>query len=91
MGLLDEKAPDWPGRISLEALDLEDCEMCVLGQLYGNFWDGFDQLDQGGLEVFDPITKGFDADDQAADPEGDYRALTREWVVRIRARQEAPQ
>ncbi len=33
--LLDEKRPGWDARIDLAGLDLEDCELCVVGQLFG--------------------------------------------------------
>jgi hypothetical protein len=34
--LLDRTIPDWPSRIVLLALDLDDAYGCVLGQLFGD-------------------------------------------------------
>ncbi len=35
--LLDDWIPGWYNRVNLDALDISDCDNCVLGQLYGNF------------------------------------------------------
>ena len=37
---LDEHVPGWEQRIDLETLDVTNCTMCVLGQVYGDFIDG---------------------------------------------------
>jgi hypothetical protein len=34
---LDEHMPDWPSKLSVTVLDIEDCQRCVLGQLFGSF------------------------------------------------------
>lgn len=31
----------WPNRISVEELNLDNCYYCIIGQLYGDFWDRF--------------------------------------------------
>lgn len=34
---LDENAPGWRDKIDIEALDVADCQLCVLGQIYGDY------------------------------------------------------
>ena len=36
---LDEKEPGWWERIDLERLDMDSLTDCIIGQLYGDFWD----------------------------------------------------
>lgn len=38
--LLDEKCPGWASEISLDTLDIDSSQNCVLGQLYGDFSRG---------------------------------------------------
>ena len=47
MALLDAKLPGWEEGIDLDKLDLWDCELCVLGQLFGDFVDGVLRLFRG--------------------------------------------
>lgn len=35
---LDEAEPGWARRVRVAELDMIECDRCVLGQLYGNFW-----------------------------------------------------
>lgn len=42
--LLDELEPDWRFLIDEDLLDMADCELCILGQLYGSFTDGVNHL-----------------------------------------------
>lgn len=35
---LDEKAPGWFHRLDRNALEMNDCSRCVLGQLFGNYY-----------------------------------------------------
>ena len=36
---LDKHNPGWREKINRETLDLLQADCCILGQLYGNFWD----------------------------------------------------
>lgn len=36
---LDENRPDWVDQINLDKFDIGDGCLCVLGQLYGDYWD----------------------------------------------------
>jgi hypothetical protein len=38
--LLDERLPGWRDEIHPASLDLEQCEQCVLGQLFGEYERG---------------------------------------------------
>lgn len=36
---LDENHPGWERKINLRALDMNDCEHCVIGQAVGDYWN----------------------------------------------------
>lgn len=42
--LLDEKVPDWHTRVNLTILDVDSFTLCVVCQIFGNFYDGLDSL-----------------------------------------------
>ncbi len=42
--LMDEARPGWFNHIDTAMLDINDRGRCVLGQLFGNFYDGCRQL-----------------------------------------------
>lgn len=44
----DSESPPWRKRIDLDSLDINSCEGCVLGQLFGTYSDGLRRL---GLNV----------------------------------------
>ena len=39
--LLDSESPGWHRRLAGDRLAMESCDRCVLGQLYGDYLDGF--------------------------------------------------
>lgn len=45
--LLDRKRPGWHGRIDVDQLRMEECERCVLGQVFGEYRDGLLRLFPG--------------------------------------------
>lgn len=60
---LDTNYPDWWRTINLDLLDVGDCTVCVLGQLYGDFEEGARRFAQShGLDVFDHDTYGTQTD-----------------------------
>ena len=80
---LDGRVPGWDERIDLDTLKIEHCTRCVLGQLFGDFGDGLDQLD---LYHDKDVRLGF-----AREPGESifvYRDLTAAWTAAIRARRE---
>lgn len=42
---LDETHPGWEREIDLAVLDLGDCSMCVLGQVFGGYFIGLTYTD----------------------------------------------
>jgi len=78
--LLDKRVPGWAQRINLPALDMNSCNDCVLGQLYGDYGVGVDEL---GLTQ--PALIGFDLGAGNCD----YPALDAAWTTEIMARREA--
>ena len=47
--LLDKTLPGWEKKIRLHDLDLNNCEVCILGQLYRSYFKGLDALFDGDL------------------------------------------
>lgn len=41
---LDTHFPNWELKINPNTIDLSHAELCVLGQIYGNYWDGLKKL-----------------------------------------------
>jgi hypothetical protein len=76
--LLDEKRPGWWQDVSISNLAMSLGRSCVLGQLFGSFYDGQDDLD---LSVEDSVKHGFD---RSSDLE--YTALGNAWKALIRER-----
>lgn len=42
---LDNEIPDWKQQIKLDELDLGKCRKCILGQLFGDYENGLNELD----------------------------------------------
>ena len=78
--LLDRKrrSKTWRRKIDLKQLNLESCQDCILGQLYGGYSVGLDRLERNGEWIW-PDELGFDP---AAT---DHRPLTRAWCEYIEA------
>jgi hypothetical protein len=75
--LLDERVPGWRGRIDVDDLDLSSKRECVLGQLYGHFQEGVQQL---GIR-HQTCAFGF-----ATGGGGhEYTKLTKEWKLALSA------
>jgi len=78
MDILDENVPGWESRINPETLNLESCNFCVLGQIYG----GYD-VGKRALGVQNTDACGFEVES------GDsrhYALLTRAWLRVIQKR-----
>lgn len=48
--LLDSTTPGWREKIDLDQLDLGSCSVCVLGQVFGDYDEGIDQLGVSGYD-----------------------------------------
>lgn len=68
--LLDQKEPGWRDRIAPAELQMEDCDLCVLGQVFSEYERGLERL---GYEA--TINTG-----AFATAGTEYPRLTREWV-----------
>lgn len=78
---IDEHQPKgWEGRINLDMLDMREYGLCVLGQLYGSYGHGRDEL---GIEFGDGESFGFDLN--IGGPEG-WALLTDAWREALKAR-----
>jgi hypothetical protein len=79
---LDEHVSDWARKIEVDRFNLHSCELCVLGQLYGDYFYGRDML------------LGFDNQEQAVrygfysnDLDRDWDRLQEDWKTVISFRQ----
>lgn len=73
---LDARVPDWYLYVDIERLDICDTQDCVLGQLYGEFCTGLDDL-----QISDARALGLSHQRVAVLGE-----LTAYWRLAIRAR-----
>lgn len=85
--LLDIHAPHWPELVSIKSLDMSDGRLCLLGQVYGRYWNGREKLriDDWGTAVhygFHTSMLGY----LAGRGRGYYRALDKAWADLLIAR-----
>ena len=57
--LLDEKKPGWRSLVDVESLRLENCDVCVLGQVFGHYDTGKAKL---GIDNYESKALGFNTD-----------------------------
>ena len=76
-GLLDQHRPGWYNQIDLNKLDQSSAYVCVLGQLYGEYYKGLDAL--GIEDMQDRCNYGYSSND-------DYDNLTEAWKKIILSR-----
>lgn len=82
--LLDHAYPGWEHQVNLRTLSLEHSHCCVLGQLYGCFSRGVQELGAAhGVNAFDYIPQPFA---QALCAFGGYDYLTEPWRREIQMR-----
>lgn len=85
---LDANRPGWVQRINLDTLDITDPCGCIIGQVYGDYWRGPDEL----FTVTDVEERvaAWCADEPARDlgfnGEGQYDELEGAWRELILAR-----
>ncbi len=75
---LNENVPDWYKVIELESLDLLDGKACILGQLYGDYYDALDDLFPNDDDEVMPEELGFRAGHY-----GNYELLTEAWKLAL--------
>jgi hypothetical protein len=87
MALLDAKLPGWQARVDVATLNLNDCTLCVLGQLTGDF--GSDdarellEVEENDEQWEAAEHRGFAAGGEWNDSEERYDQLTAEWKSAI--------
>jgi hypothetical protein len=96
--LLDEKRPGWAKEIALDRLAMRSCTQCILGQLWGSYFGGYEQLGRKlpSTFLFSSAEHGFTIPNQGQIEAGDaggqaaVDALFADlWRAEIRARTEA--
>jgi hypothetical protein len=91
--LLDERRPGWWDEVDVGSLDLRQCDLCILGQLWGDYLDGRGEvvrLGYGYRAQEESIRHGFDVSRRIhADLHADYAALTDLWRAAIERRRAA--
>ncbi len=81
--LLDFKCPGWRKKVYASKLDMSDILNCVLGQIFGYYYDGLNELElsDNPEELCDsPRHFGFNA---SSGDEAEYLELKREWTKRL--------
>lgn len=83
---LDERIPGWAARISLDLLDMSNCEWCILGQLGGCYDEAvsdfdLDDEDETGLGFMRPAGESGFA----------WELLRNAWTAEIATRREPAQ
>lgn len=91
--LLDREIPGWHERIDLETLEVISTSHCVLGQLFEDFYVGYDDF-LPHPRIVNVYELGFDADtaglrDKWAEYPSNCATLTRLWAYVVRTRQAA--
>lgn len=81
---LDENRPGWLDRIDLDTLSVEHCDLCILGQIYGDYCDAPDEAKYASIGDATPSRdRGFNA---YSGRDEEYEALTVEWRRLIESR-----
>lgn len=90
---LDANRPGWESLVRLDELELADCRLCVLGQVFGHFFEAplsakYYDLDPDKTWVpsnYAANERGFNSDADA-----DFPALDDAWTELITARRQVP-
>lgn len=75
--LLDERRPGWAKEINLATLNLEECDECIQGQLYGEFQNAAALQQLGVADIAHGFTLPFCTSDW------DWLFLTELWKQEI--------
>lgn len=88
--LLDRQSPGWEFRITPGLIAMESCDMCILGQLFGHYVEGYERLRMSlpSTFLFSASAHGFTIPDEDQ-TEGCwvvFRELANAWREEIRSR-----
>jgi len=88
VAVLDELSPGWADSVDVDTLDVSNGDVCILGQLFGDYLTGCDMLHLRGDA---PARCGFNVvvDKEETDATAEaWRSLQSEWTRVIQVRQE---
>lgn len=74
--LLDQRVPGWRGRVDVLTLNMRSARLCVLGQLYGDYYDAVHVLNLGSSACEE---HGFNSEW----PTWNYEELTSLWIAEV--------
>lgn len=85
---MDDNAPGgWRGRINLRTFNMEEPCRCVIGQVFGDYWDVLvdfgvveDERAEEDAQAWE-VDHGFNLSDD--DSEEEWDALERAWVIAL--------
>jgi hypothetical protein len=89
---LDASRPGWLDRIDLDELRMDYCDACILGQIFGDYWDAplADHIPPYGEEMDKYEAKaaqlGFQSVDQRTGSTAELSELGAEWRALIEGR-----
>lgn len=88
--LLDKDRPQWYAEIDTDILQMQDCDRCILGQLYNHYLFGLNQTDIDAND--DPWFYGFNIPTVVERNARHlrtiyYSILTEAWINEIKERQ----
>ena len=78
--VLDLISPGWAKRLNLKKLDLEDCDRCVLGQLFNGYFGT-----ESTILRYQGVELGYSFPEDVDDDEA-WENLTELWKEQIRKR-----
>lgn len=81
---LDETRPGWEQEIDLSSLFMADCSMCVLGQVFGNYFTGLNHVNSDEDDISWSNKHGFLLSDPTMG--SDWDMLRDTWIILIKER-----
>ena len=88
IAFLNVVKPNWLKEIDLEKLDLSNGNTCIIGESFGNYEEGLNQLEINDIVAeklgFCESTKDGDVDSSLPSLKPKYKALTAAWKKTLR-------
>lgn len=79
--LLDKQHPGWREKINLDDLSIASSDRCIVGQLYGSFWNGAEQM----VPTYGSSRPFWEEHGLYLERVGGYGRLTKEWKLALSA------
>jgi len=80
---LDENNKGWMKNIKISELDTQDRRTCMVGQVYGDFWERINGGSEGKMTLRQSMGNGFNLSDKD-DRQIYWDLLTKVWVDKIK-------